>query len=173
MRGGGAEARSTSPYPNLSATQRAILEYIGDRPGSSIQDICDELELAYSTVQYNVEGMTKTDVVKTFRLGRKVRVFKPGTGHVARITMLLRNGGDRRILHYLAMAHVGNLSVNRIASDLDLTFGRVRRALGRFRRMGLIALDKVRGRFRIREKMDIGKLLKRVQEASAGDPGER
>lgn len=154
-----------SRRPTLSRTQQDIVTAVGTEPESSIRRVADELDMNHSTVQYNIRVLADRGIVRTRRVGRELRLFTGQKSRLGRLAPIMRNPKRGLVLEYLADNRVGNISINRIATDLGLSFGLVKRTLVRLADIGVLDLERVRGRYRIDVVADLADLLEELQEA--------
>lgn len=147
----------------LSGTRRRILEVIEEVPGAAIQTVADELDLGHSTVRYHVAGLEGDGYIERIRDGRHVRLFVRENDLATRIAPLLRDPARERILDYLSEKPIPHLTINRIATDLGLEFGLVKRTLEQLVEVDVLDLDYIMGRYRIVERRDLETLLERAR----------
>lgn len=140
-----------------------ILRFVRNRPGASLQRVAEGLDLGHTTVRYHVTRLTAQGRLKRVREGREVRLFLDDGDLLNRIAPVVRDPDRERILEYLADNPVPHLTINRIATDLGLEFGFVKRTLEHLVNLDVLEMERIMGRYHLQEVEDIAELLDRVR----------
>lgn len=143
------------------ATRWAVLQAVLTRPGTSIQDVADALDVDHSTVRHHVRVLREEGAVERIRDGRIVRLFVRGAGLAERLAPILRDPDRGRVLDYLRDHPVPTVTINRVADALGLHFRVVRRTMEWLDRVGVIEMTRDEGGYRLREVRDLGDLMDR------------
>ena len=127
--------------PPLSAPQARLLALITEFPGMTIRQLTKPLGSSHATVTYHLMALARKGLLVRERDGREVRHYVSREGRPAQyLAALARNPAKRAILVFLA-GQTTNLSVNKMAQQLGMPFGFVKRTLLALDQRGLIRLE--------------------------------
>ena len=133
--------RLTVNPPALTPAQERVLALVAEFPGMTIRQLTTPLGSSHATVTYHLSLLVRKGLLVRERDGREVRHYLADDGRPTRyLTALSRHPGKRAILIFLASQST-NLSVNKMARQLGLPFGFLKRTLMALDRQGLIRLE--------------------------------
>ena len=134
-----------------TARQQQALAFLEGHPGASIQAVASGLGLSHTAAGYLLRLLERRGLVESVRHGREVRHFQAGpSARADRLGPLLRNADRSRVVQYLRNAGIGGNSINRIALRAGLSFNLVKSTLEELAGLGLVSLENVHGRYRVR-----------------------
>jgi predicted ArsR family transcriptional regulator len=127
--------------PPLTPGQERVVALLTEFPGMTIRQLAKPLGSSHATATYHLSLLVRKGMLVRERDGREVRHYLAHDGRPTRyLTALARHPAKRAIVTFLASQST-NLSVNKMASQLGLPFGFLKRTLLALDRQGLIRLE--------------------------------
>ena len=157
------------PKGDLSLAQEGVFSLVMARPGSTIQEIADHLQLSHTTASYHLAKLEKKSLVTRQKEGRVVRYYRANADNgAARLTALMSDERRRRIIGCLVTATRSQWPANELARHLDLNHSFLMRNLQIMSAMGFTRILHPRSRYYI-EATPL--LLQTFTALKAGEPG--
>jgi len=127
--------------PMLSEPQGRVMALVTEFPGITIRQLTLPLGASHATVTYHLAALVRKGLLVRQRDGREVRHYLASEGKPSQyLSALCRDPAKRAIVLFLASQDT-NLSVNKMARQLGLPFGFLKRTLMGLDRAGLIRLE--------------------------------
>lgn len=138
----------------MTEAQQSVYDVLERMPGATIQDVARELSLGHTTATYHLSCLAERGIVRPERDGRAVRHFltdrQDDVG--AYVDALLRDERKRRVLRVLASGRADGCTVNRLAKNVRLLYGFVRRTLDQLVDRGYVDILRHRGWHQVRAR---------------------
>ncbi len=132
--------------------QDRIQRFVQTNPGVTISDVADLIGTTHSTATYHLNRLVRRNQLVPRREGRVVRHFLPedASDPVTRLAALMATEQQHEIVAFLLAKPVERMTINQVAKALDLPFARVKGTMGALETLGMLRLERRRGRYHIR-----------------------
>jgi DNA-binding transcriptional ArsR family regulator len=129
-------------------TRTRILEAVAGSPGINVRQLCQRLDLAWSTVAYHLGVLRHRQALHVTKAGRDLHLFCGDVPQGVRAALrVLRDDDAERVLE--AVLETPNQGVYWLSTTLGLSHKVVRKHLGRLRDAGLVEkMGEYRPRYR-------------------------
>lgn len=157
---------------NVSPTQEMVLDLLDGRPGANIVRVAEELGFTHSTATYHLNTLVRRGLVRRQREGRMVRHFVAGDQQdyrTAHLRALLRDERKQRIVAFVVQEHIGRYTINQMARILGVPFSSMKSVLSSLEKAGLVEMECVNGRYRIRKNGDLEVAFAKLIAAQRSD----
>lgn len=142
---------------HVSASQARILDLLRETPGVTIQQVAQLLACSHPNATYHLDALRRKGLIVREREGRSVRHYlgqsEPQT-HL-RVAALRTDERLRAVLDCLSQTRAKDVTINGVATQLNLPYGFLKRSLLRLQQHGLIELNRRNFRYSISVKRDL------------------
>lgn len=145
--------------PALTPTQEKVQALIAANPGLTIRQVAVRMGVSHATTTYHLGVLVRKGVLARQRDGREVRHFLNSANNADQfLEALFRDERKRKIIEFLAAREVA-LSINKMAVQLELPFGYLKRTLLQLQTQGLVALPSVCMRYYVEVRPQLKMLV--------------
>lgn len=127
--------------PALTPAQERVLALVAEHPGSTIRQLTKPLGSSHATVTYHLTLLVRKGFLVRERDGREVRHYLANAGRPTQYLDALSREPRKRAILILLANQTTTVSVNRMARQLSLPFGFLKRTLQALERQGLVRLE--------------------------------
>ena len=127
--------------PKLTQTQTRLLALLLESPGMTIRQLTTPMASSHATVTYHLAVLVRKSILVRERDGRNVRHYPAARGRSTQYLEALYREPRKRAILLLLVQPTGNVSVNKMAKQLQVPFGFLKRTLIALERQGFVRLE--------------------------------